>query len=64
LTPRFAVFHLEEKSLHGASFKSVKDSGVTLMRLLRPTISLPGDTWTYTHVPQLLLAGDRPEVID
>jgi hypothetical protein len=23
-----------------------------------------GDTWTFTQVPQLLLAGDRPEVID
>jgi hypothetical protein len=22
------------------------------------------DTWTFTQVPQLLLAGDRPEVID
>jgi len=28
LTPRFAVFHLGEKSLHGASFTSVKGSGV------------------------------------
>ena len=26
LTPRFAVFHLGEKSLHGTSFTSVKDS--------------------------------------
>jgi hypothetical protein len=23
-----------------------------------------GDTWTFTQVPQLLLAGDRPEGID
>ena len=23
-----------------------------------------GDTWTFTQVPQLLLAGDWPEVID
>ncbi|MGB6325961.1 MAG: histidine phosphatase family protein [Methylocella sp.] len=23
-----------------------------------------GDTWTFTQVPQLLLAGDRPDVID
>jgi hypothetical protein len=36
LTPRFAVFHLGEKSLHGASFTSGKDSGVTLMRFRSP----------------------------
>ena len=41
LTPRFAVFHLGEKSLHSASFTSVKDSGVTLMRLWKRTIRVP-----------------------
>jgi hypothetical protein len=52
LTPRFAVFHLGEKSLHGASFTSVKDFRVTLMRLLIPTISVPTCSSTKAEVYQ------------